>query len=127
MEYQLLGIDLCRQSSYVARMTPGARTPEELEILLEDAFLNRDPEAVCNLFEQGGVLIAGKPAREARGSEGIGRLAGAIVASNLSYIADPQRVVQARDTAVVLANGGINVVRRGTDGEWRYAIALLAT
>ena len=107
-------------------MRLGARTPEELETLLEDAFLNRDPQAVCDLFEQGAVLIVGEPAREARGSEGIGRLARAILASDRRYIAEPQRVVQARDTAVVLANGGINVVRRGSDGEWRYAIALLA-
>ncbi len=106
-------------------MTPEARTPEELETLLEDAFLTRDPQAVCDLFEQGAVLVAGQPAREARGSEGIAQLARVILESDRSYIAEPQRVVQARDTAVVLANGGINVVRRGSDGGWRYAVALL--
>jgi hypothetical protein len=35
-------------------------------------------------------------------------------------------VVQARDTALVLADRAINVVRRGSDGAWRYAIALLS-
>jgi ketosteroid isomerase-like protein len=107
-------------------MRPGARTPEELETLLEDAFLARDDQALCEMFEQDAVLVAGNPAREARGAKEIGRLARTIWDSDRNYIADPQRVVQARDTAVVLANGGINVVRRGSDGEWRYAIALLA-
>lgn len=107
-------------------MRPGARTPEELETLLEDAFLNRDPEALRDIFEQGGVLVAGNPAREAHGPEAIWRLARAMFKSGLSYLAEPLRVVQARDTAVVLANGGINVVHRASDGGWRYAIALLA-
>lgn len=115
---------MCRPSLLI--MTTGARTPEELEILLEDAFLTRDPQVLCGLFEQGGVLVAGKPAREARGSDRIDRLARAILESDGSYIAEPLRVVQAGDTAVVLANGGINVARRGSDGAWRYAIALLA-
>jgi len=106
-------------------MTPGARTPEELETLLEDAFLTHDPQALCDIFEQGGVLVAGVPPREAHGPEAIWRLARAILESGLSYLAEPLRVVQARDTAVVLASGGINVVRRGSDGAWRYAIALL--
>ena len=107
-------------------MRPGARTPEELETLLEDAFLNRDAQAVCDLFDPGAVLVAGTPPKEARGSERIGHLAEAILASDRSYVAEPQRVVQARDTAVVLTTDGINVVRRGSDGGWRYAIALLA-
>ncbi len=32
-------------------MTPGARTPEELDALLEDAFVLRDPGALASLFE----------------------------------------------------------------------------
>ncbi len=42
-----------------------ARTPEELETLLEDAFVIRDREAVAELFEHGAVL--GDGPREARG------------------------------------------------------------
>ena len=106
-------------------MTPGARTPEELEILLEDAFLTRDDRALREMFEQGAVLVAGQPPREARGADEIGRLARAIWESERNYIAEPLRVLQARDTAMVLANGGVNVLRRGTDGGWRYAIALI--
>lgn len=107
-------------------MRPGARTPEELETLLEDAFVTRDPQALCDIFEQGGVLVGGDPAREAHGPEAIWRLAGAMLESGWSYLAEPLKVVQARDTAVVLANGGINVLHRGSDGGWRYTIALLA-
>ncbi len=107
-------------------MRPGARTPEELETLLEDALLTRNLQALCDMFENGGVLVAGGPAREAHGVQAIRRLAQAILDTDQSYIAEPLRVLQAGDTAMVLANGGINVVRRGSDGSWRYAIALLA-
>ena len=107
-------------------MRPGARTPEELETLLEDAFLTRDGRALCEMFEEGGVLVAENPAQEARGRQEIGRLAKVILKGEQSYIAEPLRIVQARNTAVVVAAGGINVARRGRDGNWRYAIALLA-
>ena len=46
-------------------------------------------------------------------------------AHDQTYLADPRRVLQARTTGLVLTRHGINVVRRGTDGSWRYAIALL--
>ena len=107
-------------------MRPGARTPEELESLLEDAFVTRDAEAVCGMFEEGAVLIASTARQEARGREEIGRLAKALWEGDRTYVAEPQRVVQARRTALVLASGGVSVVRRGDDGGWRYAIALLS-
>ena len=62
---------------------------------------------------------------EARGGEQIRDLACELWERNVTYLADPLRVLQARDSALVVARGGINVVRRGTDGAWRYAIALL--
>jgi hypothetical protein len=42
-----------------------------------------------------------------------------------SYLADPRRVLQVRDTALVLSGRAISVVRRGDDGSWRYAISFL--
>jgi hypothetical protein len=105
-------------------MREGARTPEELETLLEDAFVIRDREALAELFEYGAVL--GDGSREARGEYEIGRLAGDIWESDRTYLAEPRRVVQARDTALILAKQGLNVVRRGSNGGWRYAIALLS-
>jgi hypothetical protein len=107
-------------------MRPGARTPEELETLLEDAFVIRDGEALAGLFEDGAVLVAGDWLPEARGGEEIARFATAMWESDRTYLADPRRVLQARDTALVVAERGINVVRRGSDGAWRYAISLLS-
>lgn len=107
-------------------MTHGARSPEELEALFEDAFVTRDAEAVCGMFAEGAVLAIGEGPDAARGSEQIGRLVTALWTGDRTYVADPRRVVQARDTALVLADGAISVVRRGSDGAWRYAIALLS-
>ena len=104
-------------------MSPAARSPEELETLFEDAFLVRDRDAVAALFEDGAVL-GGDPG-EARGGAQIARLAAAMWERDFSYLAAPERVVQARDTALVVARRGINVVRRRGDGTWLYAIALL--
>jgi hypothetical protein len=105
-------------------MRQGARTPEELETLLEDAFVIRDREVLAELFEDGAVL--GDGSREARGGDQIARLVGDIWESNRTYLAQPSRVLQARRTGLIVAECGINVVRRGTDGAWRYAIALLS-
>ena len=97
-------------------MRPGARTPEELETLFEDAFVTRDPLALTPLFEDGALLVAASGGDEARGGEEIARFATAMWRSRLTYLADPRRVLQARDTALVVAHDGINVVRRGGDG-----------
>ena len=40
-------------------MQVGASTPEELDTLLEDAFLTRDLLVIRGLFEEFGVLMAG--------------------------------------------------------------------
>lgn len=107
-------------------MTQGARTPEELEELFEDVFVTRDAEAIRGIFAEGAVLGFGEGPDAARGTEEIGRLLTALWTGDWTYVAHPRRVVQARETALVLADGAINVVRRGSDGAWRYAIALLS-
>ena len=107
-------------------MRTGAHTPEELETLLEDAFVTCDADAVGEIFEEGAVLVTDEVRREAHGSEDIARLVRKLLRADRSYVAEPRRVVQARDTALVLASGGLSVVRRGDDGSWRYAIALLS-
>jgi hypothetical protein len=106
-------------------MRPGARTPEELETLFEDAFVVRDREAITVLFEDGAVLVAEDASSVARGGSEIARAAMELWSRDVTYLADPRRVLQARDTALVVAAHGINVVRRGGDGTWRYAISLL--
>ena len=107
-------------------MRSGARTPEELETLFEDTFVTRDGEALAQLFEDGAVLLAGDDSEEARGGVQIAQLATAMWERGGTYLADPRRVLQARDTALVVADCGINVVRRGSDGTWRYAISLVS-
>lgn len=107
-------------------MLAGARTPEELETLLEDAFVLRDHEALAQLFEAGAVLDPGDARHQARGREEIVRLASAMWNHECTYLADPRRVLQAQDTALIVGGPAINVMRRGADGAWRYAILVLA-
>ena len=105
-------------------MEAGARTPEELETLLEDAFVLHDRQALAQLFQPGAMLVVGG-LPEARGRRQITGIATQLWALDRSYLADPQRVLQARDTSLVVAGHAINVARRGDDGSWRYAISLL--
>jgi hypothetical protein len=106
-------------------MDPGARTPEELETLLEDAFVLHDHQALAQLFQPGAMLVVGGGLPEARGRRQIARVAAELWESQRLYLADPRRVLQVRDTALVLAGRTISVVRRTDDGFWRYAISLL--
>jgi hypothetical protein len=106
-------------------MDAGARTPEELETLLEDAFVLRNHEALVQLFEPGAVLLAGGGLSEARGLQDIAQAAAQLWDLDRIYLADPRRVLQVRDTALVLSGRAISVVRRGDDGTWRYAISFL--
>jgi ketosteroid isomerase-like protein len=115
-----------RRLRSVAVMSTGARTPEELETLFEDAFVTRDAQALVAMFADGAVLALGAEPEAARGAAEIGRLAAALWEADRTYVAAPRRVVQARDIAVVLADNAINVLRRGSDGTWGYAIALLS-
>src|SRR5262249_28387492 len=105
-------------------VTQDARTPEELETMLEDALLLRDPDTHAALFEDAALLVAGH-ASPARGSDVV-RLALATWQGDHSYVADPRAVLQTRDLALVVAKGGTNVARR-TGGAWRYAIVLQST
>jgi hypothetical protein len=94
--------------------------------LLEDAFVTHDGAALAELFEQEAVLVTGDGRQQARGSEAIARFAGAMWQAHRTYVAAPPRVLQARDTALVVAERSISVVRRASDGGWRYAISLLS-
>lgn len=100
----------------------GARTPEELDRLLEDVFVVRDREALGDLFEPDAVLAG--YGREANGAR-IGTLVSELWSEDRSFVADAGRVVQAGDTALLIASGSIGVARRAPGRGWRYAIALL--
>ena len=99
-----------------------ASTPEELETLLEDAFVVRDGDALTGLFEEGGLLATQD---ETRSGEAIRGFVAELWRRDVTYVADPRRVVQLRDTALVVSARSISVVRRAADGRWRYAISLL--
>ncbi|CAA9481319.1 MAG: hypothetical protein AVDCRST_MAG53-717 [uncultured Solirubrobacteraceae bacterium] len=103
-------------------MRTGARSPEELETLLEDAFVIRDGAAVAALFEPDAVIADGSTS--ARG-ESVERFVARRWALDLTYLGNPRRVVQARDTALIVADGAVSVVHRACDARWRYAITLL--
>ena len=94
-------------------------------MLLEDAFVIRDRDALARLFEDDAVLEG--DGQRARGGDAIARHATAMWRRERTYVADPRQVLQARDTALVVAAGSISVVRRGSDGTWRYAISLLGS
>jgi hypothetical protein len=106
-------------------MRSGARTPEELDVLLEDAFVVRDRRAVAALFESY-ALVADGAAQEARGVREIASWAAETWSSGLTYVAGAPRVLQARDTALVITPHGIGVAHRHGNRAWRYAIALLS-
>jgi ketosteroid isomerase-like protein len=105
-------------------MRSAARTPEELDALLEDAFVVRDRRAVAALFESEALLVDAA-AGEARGAREIARWATQTWRRGVTYLAAEPRVLQAGDTALVLTPEGISVARHDDRG-WRYAIALLS-
>jgi hypothetical protein len=106
-------------------MDGGARTPEELETLLEDAFVLQDHHALAQLFQPDASLVVGGGLPDARGHEQIRGVATQLWDLDRCYIADARRILQVRDTALVVAGRAINVARRGGDGFWRYTISLL--
>ena len=106
-------------------MHSGARTPEEIETLFEDAIVVGDRSALAELFEEGAILVVDDE-RPVRGGDASARLVLATWTGERIYVANPRQVVQARDVALVVGEYGITVVRRHPDGSWRYAIALLS-
>src|SRR5215218_5822564 len=104
-------------------VTSGARTPEELETLFEDALLVRDHKVLTALFESGATLVMSSD-EPVRGGEAIARAALATRDGIGAYVANPRRVLLARNSALVVTGQGVNVMQRGNDGAWRYAIVL---
>lgn len=103
-------------------MSAGARTPEELETLLEDAFMLRDSDALAQLFHPDAMLAIGDGLPESRGRDQITRTLRSLWAHDHTYLADPRLIIQNGDTALVLSGHAINVLAR-TDGQtWRYLI-----
>jgi hypothetical protein len=106
-------------------MISGASSPEELESLMEDAFVLCDHSRLVELFGKGAVLVADVGASEARGRAEIARWTAAMCQRGYRYLADPHRVIQSRDVSLVIAERALNVMHRGRDRRWRFAISLL--
>lgn len=106
-------------------MEPGGRSPEELETLLEDALLSCDADVFSGLFRQDGVLVISEAGRLTRGPADLTRVSALLERHAGGYIAEPCLVLQARRTALVMGDHGINVARRDRSGSWRYAISVL--
>ena len=104
-------------------MEPPAASPEELELLLEDAFVVNDGRRLSRLFEAGGVLAAGRGA-PAHGRDEIAREARSLARDELTYVAGPVQIIEARRTALILGERAISVARRHRRG-WRYSITVL--
>jgi hypothetical protein len=107
-------------------MRSGASTPEELESLLEDSLLIGAAPPLAGLFETGATIAIDGASREARGSEQIARFADELCVQGYGYLAGRRRVLQAGDTALVVGEHAVNVMRRGADRKWRYSISLLS-
>jgi hypothetical protein len=105
-------------------MNTGARTPEELETLLEDAFVIRDHGAIAGLFEHDAVLSDGE-AVLARGRPMIVQATRAMWAREQPYLAAPAQVLQIHRTALIAGPFATSVAHRTRDGAWRYTITLL--
>jgi|FLYL01.1.fsa_nt_gi ketosteroid isomerase-like protein len=100
----------------------GGRTPEELEMLLEDASVVRDTDALGRLFVEGALLVRGDSA--ARGLDAVVRLIPSTWEAGHTHLAGEGQVLQAGDLALAVGRDRISVMRRGQDRRWRYAIVL---
>lgn len=102
---------------------PGtARSPEELDTLLEDAFVLRDRQALTQLFRAEAAIGSTVRPHQAAGRTEIASAISAIWEEGGTYLARPPRVLQTGHTALVMAGQTVHVVRRDSGG-WRYLIS----
>lgn len=96
-----------------------AGSPEELELLLEDALILQDDAAITDLYDERGVVICG--------SGCVQRHDALRLLSQLRFLASPRSVTVVRDVAVVVGDHTVNVSCRGADGGWRYVFTLVTS
>ena len=130
-----------RKDAQVLRQAAGGHSPDELATRLEDALIVRDAGGLADLFDVNSVLSSRDSENEVRGNGEIARFVAAHWAADSSYLAEVRRVVRTGDTAAVVVDWsltrrgspdgtgergrGVDVLRRGSDGTWRYLISLL--
>ncbi|MGH2548710.1 MAG: hypothetical protein ACRDHN_04940 [Thermomicrobiales bacterium] len=99
----------------------GPSTPEELEALHEDALVMGDSRILVRLYEERAVLVTDS-GTTAIGVAECAELALASWQRHHPYVADPLSITQARDLALIVSNDCISVVRRNSQGVWKYAV-----
>ena len=116
------------------------RTPEETDRLVGQAIADQDIEALLDLFEPNAVFIDPTTGAEARGHDDIRAAVLEMFEANPRIEeAAPARVWVAEDIALVLSSWSLemsgpdgdpiretgtatDVMRKQTDGSWRYVI-----
>lgn len=98
-------------------MSSGARVPDELETLLEDALVLGDRESMIDLFEARAIVVTAAGA-ELRGWGEITR------GLREPFFGTAQRVLQRGPTALLVGETAVSVARRARDGLWRYALSV---
>ena len=105
-------------------MTVGGRTPAELDTLLEDAVVLRDPAALTALFEEGGLLIP--PDGLPEDAPGLPPAAERVCAAGGHLFDGPRPVFRIQGLALAVGDRSVTVSRCGADGVWRYTFAVFA-
>ena len=95
-----------------------AESPEELEILLEDALVLQDDAAVAALFAEGGVLVERSGC--VRGRNQVARLL-----AKQHYLAAPCSVTVVNNIAIVVGRHTVNVSCRDPGAGWRLVAAIV--
>ena len=91
--------------------------------MFEDAFVVGDPERRRPAVRGRRPARHGERDAQRRGDRSVRR--GAVGARGRASSPNPRRVLQAHDTALVVSERSVSVLRRAGDGFWRYAISLL--
>ncbi|MGZ8688233.1 MAG: hypothetical protein ACXWZP_07375 [Gaiellaceae bacterium] len=105
-------------------MTALARTPDDLDALLEDASVLGDPACFRALFDEHALLV--DPwGREARGADAIAGAFRELRSREGAYVACASRILCNGGSALVVADGGTHVMRRTSGRVWRVTISLL--
>jgi hypothetical protein len=104
-------------------VSAGPACPEELEAMLEDAYLLGDAALVGNLFDIDAVLLA-QGTSQVRGRLAITKVIMNQLRNGGSYVGAPQLVMQSGQLALIISHAATSVARRGPDG-WHYAISRL--
>jgi len=95
-----------------------AQSPEELELLLEDALVLQDATAVAALFQDAGVLV-----ERSGGVRGRNQVASLLAQQD--YLAAPRSVTVVSNVAIVVGPQTVNVSCRNPGGGWRLVAAIV--